>query len=209
MSHNKIKVASQEPNNNSDVTISLDDLSNTNITNVQNSDLLKFDDPNFVNSAPASSMFLHLGYFQHYFYTWSASYTYLINDYNVVRDDPSTGETYGAASLFNNATQTNSPLNNSKWSESYDITAGTYLCIWSAHCRNATNCVWQWHNDSGPFGAKTYVDNANNFGALVVGICTVAGNDKVRTVLTSANGTVFISNGKTMNVQGITIIKLS
>ena len=63
MSHNKIKVASQEPNNNSDVTISLDDLSNTNITNVQNSDLLKFDDPNFVNSAPASSMFLHLGYF--------------------------------------------------------------------------------------------------------------------------------------------------
>jgi len=209
MSHNKIKVASQEPDSNSDIAVSLDDLSNTNITNPQNSDLLKFDNTNFINSAPDSSMSLHLGYFQHSFYTWSAPYAYLINDYNVVRDDPTTGETYGAASLFNNATQANSPLNNSKWSESYDITAGTYLCIWSAHCRNATDCVWQWHNDSGAFGAKTYVDSNNNFGALVIGVCTVTSDDKVRTVLTSATGTVYISDGYNMNVQGITIIKLS
>ena len=212
MSHNKIKVGDQEPNSSSEINMSLNDLSNVDTSSVASGDMLGFNGSSFVPTGTTDTgLSLHAGFFQYTGGYGAGNYYFSVNDYSMIRKSSarlysSTGNT----NIFNNATSSNSAVSSSAWTESIDIpVAGTYLCIAGMHCMNGTDVTWQWQNNAGNFGAKSYVQRSNNaYGALVVAIMTASTNDIFRIVVTAKSGNIKIPNDEEQWMTGITIIKL-
>jgi len=214
MSHNKIKVGNQEPSSSSEINISLNDLSDVDTTSVSSGDMLGYNGSSFVATGSTDTgVELHAGIFQYSGGYGAGSYYFAINDYNCIRKNTNSARLYsstGSTNIFNNATSTNTAVSTSVWNESIDVpTAGTYLCIAGTHCHTGTNVTWQWENNSGNTGAKTYVQNNNNFyGGLVVAIMTATTNDVFRIVVTAKSGSIKIPGQKEQWMTGMTIIKL-
>tara|TARA_Y100000592_G_scaffold9199_1_gene12839 strand:+ start:1435 stop:2082 length:648 start_codon:yes stop_codon:yes gene_type:complete len=214
MSHNKIKAAGQSPDASANISIALNNLSDVDTSAVSSGDMLSYDGSSFVPiSNQNSGLNLHAGIFQFSGGYGAGGYYFAINDYNCIRKNTGSARLYsstGNTNIFNNATTTNTVVSTSVWMESIDVpTAGTYLCIAGTHCSTGTNVTWQWQNNSGNFGAKTYVQQNNNYyGGLVVAVMTATTNDIFRIVVTAKTGSIRLPPDEEQWMTGITIIKL-
>jgi len=214
MSHNKIKVAGQNAGSSGDITLEINNLSDVDTSGVSSGDMLSYTGSSFVAAGNANSgLSLHAGIFQYSGGYGAGGYYFGVNDYSILRKQTNSARLYsstGNTNIFNNASSGNSPVGTSAWTESIDIpTAGTYLCIAGTHCTTGTNVTWQWENNAGNKGAKTYVQNNNNFyGGLVVAVMTATTNDIFRIVVTAKSGSIKIPDQKEQWMTGMTIIKL-
>ena len=213
MSHNKINVGNQEPSSSSEINISLNDLSDVDTSSVASGNMLGYNGSSFVpTGSTETGLDLHAGIFQRSGGYGAGNYYFAVNDYSMIRKMGSSATLYsstGSTAIFNNASS-NSPVSTSAWTESIDVaTAGTYLCIAGAHCVSGTSITWQWENNAGNFGAKTFVrNNTNAYGGLVVAVMTATTNDIFRIVVTAKSGSVKIPNDEEQWMTGMTIIKL-
>ena len=224
MSHNTITVGAQSPDANANVSIALNNLSDVNISNAQNQQVLKFSSSNLVNDSFQASVSTQNAYsvFQRNdtsFFSHGASTTnsYDVNDYLFLPSDSQTGRTrsYIDTSLAQsiNATSTNSIKSNTRAFESVKVkTAGTYLCRCSVPLRSwgaAAGYVVRFHSNNGAFGAKNNVQSIPVNSALVVGIVTVSANDRIRVVIESENGSTLATGSAESGSFGFFIQKLS
>ena len=212
MSHNKIKIAGQNPDSSGNVSIAINNLSDVSTSGVSDGDMLGYNGASFVpTGSTETGINLQAGIFQKSGGYGAGGYYFAVNDYSIIRKSNSVlmYSATGNTNVFNSASS-NSPVSTSAWTESVDIpNAGTYLCIGGAHCTSGTSITWQWENKAGNFGAKTFVRNStNSYGALVVAIMTASTNDIFRIVVTSKSGSVKIPNDEEQWMTGITIIKL-
>ena len=215
MSHNKIKVGSQDPDSSGNINIALNNLNDVNTSGVVDGYSLSYDGSEFIAkdvTSTATGIDLHAGIFHKGGSFGAGAYYYSIGDYSCIRKSSNATlySSTGSNNIFNNCTAANSVVNTSVWMESIDIpTAGTYLCIAGGHCATGTSVTWQWENNTGNFGAKTFIKNANNFyGSLVVAVMTASTNDVFRIVVVAKSGSIKIPNKKMQFMTGMTIIKL-
>ncbi len=198
MSHNKIKVAGQEPNSAGDINFAFEDLSDISVSSLSEDQIFQYNGSSFVNTTLSSSLdtsskftvFAKEGAF------FNSSGDYEVNDYLFLARDTMTGRTkaYTDSSFItsNSATASNTIKSNIKFFESIDILqAGTYLCICSVPLKSDDGgYTIRWHSNAGGFGAKSTIHYTNNSGSLVVGIVTSPANDVLRLVVESIDGTV-------------------
>ena len=159
MSHNKIKVAGQDPSSSGDITLEINNLSDIDTSGVSSGNMLGYNGSSFVpTGSTGTGIELHAGIFQFAGGYGAGGYYFAINDYSIIRKNTTSARLYsstGSNNIFNNASSGNSPVGTSAWTESIDIpTAGTYLCIAGAHCRTGTNVTWQWENNAGKHRCK-------------------------------------------------------
>jgi hypothetical protein len=115
--------------------------------------------------------------------------------------------------VFNAATPGNTPIGNSNWSESFDVTAGTYWVQISvtAHCPYGQSSTWQLEGNSGAFSARATVDS-RNYGAqsncILSGIYTATGPDIIRAVLVSHTQFTKLEHAAQTYFTGQTIVKI-
>lgn len=208
MSHNKIKVNSENPDSNGNIPIKIS--SYITESNPQNSQLIKYDGGQFINSFVSVNSALNLKLGLHYSSTgWSGgSYDYSVGDYYSIRD-------YGTVDYqdtgfdYNNATGANTPQTNNKWLESIDIpTAGKYLFIVSICCNNGTSMTVKCSNNAGEFGVKCISKKAGYQSPFVFGISDCVANDIFKIVVKSKSGSPQIMDDEEARLTSILIFKL-
>jgi len=188
MSHNKIKVGTQEPDANGSITVGLNDLSDVTLTSPAVNQMLKYNGSGFVNGATEFTSDLKFGFVANTTATWSATGNYDVGDYSSIRYTGSlivndTGYTQ------NNSTSTNTVKSNSNWFESVDIpNSGKYLFIVCFATFGSGNGEWRFSNNAGEFGAKSYIHHDNIYGSVMCGIADCVANDVFRLILKVEEG---------------------
>tara|TARA_B100001063_G_C16730236_1_gene538868 strand:+ start:411 stop:1040 length:630 start_codon:yes stop_codon:yes gene_type:complete len=179
------------------INLSLENISNSNISSPQDNQILKFNSSNeWVNGNIEVASDFKLGAI-HPIANWSStSYDYDIGDYLMIRKDNS-NTTAESGFTLNSATAANSARSNTNWFESINIpVAGKYLFMLSLYVRDGTDATWRMSNNAGEFGPKVYVKNNNKYGAQIVGIADCVQNDVFRVILKEKTGNVAIAQYK-------------
>lgn len=163
MSHNKIKVAGQAPDVNSDITVNVENLDDVTITSIQASQVLKYDGANWINSdtstlSGGTVLFIGDGSSTAYPTSGSALANNIdLHFYNVVYNGVSA--TVGSG-----------------WIDSITLPAGSYLCNAVAGITFSTSngvATYKWHNGSSFFGTQGNVkDDTDTIGSSCSGYIT-------------------------------------
>ena len=216
MSHNKLTVAGQSPNANSEISVALNNLSDVSISSPSSNQVLQYSGSSFVNSTLSGPLEMNgvFTVFQRTNISYSSSGNYDVNDYLFLSRDTMTtrNHVYVDASFVssNPATATNSINSNDKFLESVNILqAGTYLCICSVPLKSSDGgYVVRWHSNAGAFGAHSDIYYTNRTGGLVVGIVTAPANDVLRVVVEAENGSAQATGASQNKSYSIQIYKL-
>ena len=125
MSHNKIKVAGQEPNTNSEISVALNNLSDVNISSVSDDDFLQYnstsnnwENSGAITSSSVSILFLGEGASQQYpeqLAADNAVYFYAASPINTL------GATLASSDSYSN------------WYDEFTLPAGDYILQGSLH----------------------------------------------------------------------------
>jgi hypothetical protein len=216
MSHNKFTVAGQSPNASSEISVSLNNLSDVSISSPSLNEILQYTGTGFTNSAFSGSLEMSgvFTVFQKTNTSYSSSGYYDVNDYLFLSRDTQTSrnKVFVDASFVssNEATATNSVKSNYRFLESINILqAGTYLCICSVPLRSTNGgYAVRWHSNAGGFGAKSDIYYTNRTGGLVVGIITAPANDVLRVVVETENGSAQVTGSNHNKSYSIHIFKI-
>ena len=195
MTYHTTSINNITSDNNLSINLDLENVSNLNISNPQNNQILKYNSSNeWINGSIETSSDFKFGAI-HPDTGWSStSYDYSIGDYFMIKKNDS-NTTAESGFTLNSATSTNSARSNSNWFESIDIpVAGKYLFMLSLYIRDGTDATWRMSNNAGEFGSKVYVKNNNNYGAQMVGIADCVQNDVFRVILKAKTGNVAIAS---------------
>lgn len=213
MSHNAIKVGGQSPDASGEIAVSLGNLNDVTTSGAVLNDLIEFDGSTWGASAtaPSAGMSLYAGCSQRSTYSVSVYY-YSIGDYRESIIASQYMNRYNPG-VFNAATSANTPIGNSVWSESFDVTAGVY---WvqigvTSHSLYGESTTWQLESNSGAFSARATVDS-RNYGAqsncILSGIYTATGPDIIRAVLVSHTNWTRLEWANQTYFTGQTIVKI-
>lgn len=212
MSHNKITIGGNSPDQQGNVLLDLGDLSDVSISSASNDEILTKTALGWgASSAPLDFASIEVGFYALATASWGVgAYYYGINDYltNV------TGHgwvTTTNRSQFNTSRTTHSPIQQNSFSMSYNVLgAGTWLCFMGVACASGTSATWQLYNNSGAFSHKVKVYNSisNAQNAMLTGIFTTTGNDIVRAVLVDKVGSLTLHNTSENLCTGVTILKI-
>ena len=209
MSHNKIKVAGQEPDASGEISLDLNDLSNVTVSSPLLDQVLEYNGSNFVNSGYGSfESDLKFGFVCNTSGWSSSAYAYSVNDYLSLRDYQAT-IVKDSGYDQNDSTGSNTPRGNTKWFESVDIpTAGKYLFIVTLASRANATAVWRMSNNAGLFGSKCYIHNDNIYGSMITGIADCVQNDIFRVVLLEKTGSLALFTSSEMRCTSTQIYKI-
>lgn len=182
MSHNKIKVAGQVPNENGEITVSVENLDDVTLSNIQPNQILQYDSGttqwiNADTSALSGGTVLFLGDGTSTNYPTGG--TLAINDdikfYNVVYNG------IGATGLTSGT-----------WNDSITLPAGSYLCNAVAGLSFSSStgeATYRWHDGTNFFGTQGNVkDSTDTIGSSCAGYITST-SDINLTVRLNANPT--------------------
>ena len=212
MSHNKIKIAGQEPNSSGVITVTLDNLSDVSSVALDNQML------SYVSSEYKSRSKLSTSSESYYRFVktsdnYGTSASYSNNDYWVWRHSTGVLESKDVTVTRNTATSGNSPINNSNWTESLTFTeSGDYLFIASVAMGDNFNsndsCTVQW-SDGSAFSHKTHLNSEGVFGSMLWGIKTISASTTFRMIVNEIVGTCRPISGEQALACSITIYKLN
>lgn len=198
MSHNKIKVGGQSPNTSGEISVAINNLSDVNISSVQNDDFLKYNSTSgdWENSSSASSssvsiLFLGEGADQTYPETLASGsdvYFYAASPINTI------GATLGSSDTYSN------------WYDQFTLPAGDYILQASLHgdYTGATGqAKYQFREGTNNRGAAgVNLDPSNTSGteypAEAISYVTLSSSTVITVRLTS----VTAANSTTTNLQG-------
>lgn len=210
MSHNKITVDNQAPNQAGEIPVNMS--SYITESSPLSNQIIKYNGTSWINAASSSkSATAGLGLWFRNTASLSSSGSYSLNDYYMIIKASSYAYDYRASGFtYNNATTTNTPKNNANYLESIDIPgAGTYLCICSLALINNSFKV-RWESNSGPFSAYCDINSSGNTnGSMLLGVLTTTGTDIVRVVIKEMPlGNVSLITNDTRGLS-VHILKLS
>ena len=209
MSHNKITVDNQNSSVTGDIPVNI--ASYISESSPASNQVIKYNGTNWINGSypGATTPNLGLAIFGST-YGWSGgNYFYAAGDYFTIRDYGSL-QHRDSGFNFNDATTANSPLSNTRWSESIDIpTAGTYLIVCTLAILGGTSMTMRMSNNAGEFGMKVTIDRTSRYGAFIYGIGTFVNNDIFRIVVKSLSGSVKNIDDDVMRTVSYQIYQLS
>jgi len=212
MSHNKIKVGGQSPNPNGVISVALDNLSNVSSTLTDN-EMLAYVGSEFTTRSKLSTSSESYYRFIKTNDDYGTGASYSNNDYWVWRHSTGVNEGKDATVTRNTATSGNSPINNSKWTESLTFTeSGTYLfvaCVaMGDNFTSNDSCNVQW-SDGSAFSHKTHLNSEGVFGSTLWGIKTISSSTTFRMFVSDIVGTCRPISGEQALACSITIFKLN
>lgn len=209
MSHNKIKINTKTQDENGDINLDLDDLSDVTISNPLTDQVLEYNGSSFINESYGDFESDIKFRFMNRSSGWnSGSYTYQVNDYLSLRKyQASVSNETGFT--FNTSTSANTPQANSRWGESINIpTAGKYLFIVMLASRGTGYSEWRMSNNAGLFGPKCRLHDDNINGSIAIGISDCVANDIFRLVLLYAEGSMQLADDPQQRCMSIQIYKI-
>ena len=167
MSHNKIKVAGQEPNVSGEISVSLDNLSNVNITSIADDQVLQYDSSSSewknetLSGSTATVQYIQIGQGESNAYSNSGLTTINANDEFRLYDSSPQNTITGAT--ITNYLSTN-------WIEYVTLPAGTYQMIAQTRVEFSASGYFVYRFVSDPTGTPVDIgpyavigDNADNY----------------------------------------------
>ena len=212
MSHNKIKIGGQSPNTSGEISVTLDNLSNVSSSATDNQ-MLSYVGSEFKSRSKLSTSSESYYRFIKTSDDYGTGASYSNNDYWVWRHSTGVVENKDATVTRNTATSGNSPISNTKWTESLTFAeSGTYLFIASIAMGDNFNsndsCTVQWSEGSA-FSHKTHLNSEGVFGSMLWGIKTISSSTTFRMFVNDIVGTCRPISGEQALACSITIFKLN
>mgnify|MGYP003141549250 CR=1 FL=1 len=223
MSHNKIKVNSNNPNINGDITVNLSDLITVN--SAQIGQFLKKSASDWQTGTLETSAKALLNYFDDNGAA-NTAYTYASGDVYDMRKVAGEFNVQEFTMINSSGSYVSRPHANSSWVMAFEVKASVYpngsIILFRARIGpyrgSGSSCVVQWYtgdpttaiSDSvnSPIGNKAYSDT--EYGGIACGLLICDGNDiKVSLRVTTSTGTIAQSQGVRSRVQQITAKQLA
>ena len=212
MSHNKITIENQKPDNTGNIPVNLSGFADI-ITPSENN-ILKFDGTKWTNSNTNSNtgVFSNVSVTQRNTSTHSSSGSYSIGHYVMLRRSTSAVHKIQTTGFnLNAATTTNTLKDNTNWLESVDIpNSGNYLCICTLSIENG-DMKARWESNDGGFSNYVHVYSNNNSksGSILLGILNTTSSNNVRVVIKDHNSASYLIDDIHHHALSIHIIKLN
>ena len=216
MSHNIIKLDSNEAERSGDISMS--SLSVLDIADSASEfDIFQYSDPNWslLEYAPVTKT---LSYFKYYasYNTGNTNYNYSNGDYFVWRTQTivQPDEYLGAGVSAQAASSSQAPFtSNGTWKQSITLAnSGTYLFIFrpafGASFTSNDSCTVQIHDSTSAFTNKLHVNSEGKFGDCIFGIKTITSSTTFKLIVTDIVGTVDVLETYYRMFLGLQIFKL-